>query len=128
MAFPKAFMLGFKSGEDLSANKNRFVHFDATVANGDTVKKVGAGGRAIGIQMNTPSSSGPIEASVKGGAKLECGGTVSAGEKLKSDASGRGIRVSGAGDWVNAIALADGVVGDLIPVAKAYFESHSATP
>lgn len=128
MSFPKAFMLGFKSGEDLSANENRFVHFDATVPAGDVMKKVLAGLRAWGIQMNTPSATGPIEASVLGGAKLELGGTVSVGDELTSDALGRGVRVALAGEWVNAIALADGVIGDVIPVDKVFFESHTATP
>lgn len=48
-----------------------------------------------------------------------CGGTVAAGARLKSDASGHAV-AAGNDDPVAAIALAAGVDGDIIPVIIAF--------
>ena len=47
---------------------------------------------------------------------LECGATVTVGDALKSDASGRGITGSADKDIIGAIALASGTVGKFILV------------
>ena len=52
-------------------------------------------------------------------ALLKLGGTVSAGDRLTADASGQGVKVATtatAHTYVGAIALSNGVSGDLIDV------------
>jgi hypothetical protein len=52
-------------------------------------------------------------------ALLELGGTVVRGDRLKSDADGKGVQVATTGTTIQhwgAIALASGVSGELIPV------------
>ena len=52
-------------------------------------------------------------------AELEVGGTVSAGDRLKSDASGKGVKVATTGTTVQeygAVADQDGASGDVIRV------------
>lgn len=47
---------------------------------------------------------------------LECGATVSYGDYLKPDSSGRGITAGSDGDFYGARALSAGTVGQLIKV------------
>lgn len=47
---------------------------------------------------------------------LELGGTVTAGDSLKSDANGKGLTTTTANDWIGAIAMESGVSGDLVRV------------
>lgn len=61
------------------------------------------------IMLHQPSDLSPI-------CGLELGGTVAAGDSLKSDSSGRGVTTTTAGDFVFAIALQGGVTGDVIDV------------
>jgi len=50
------------------------------------------------------------------GIMLRAGGTVVRGDRLKADATGRGITTVTATDEVGAIAQGSGAVDDLIPV------------
>ena len=108
----------------------RFVKLDVT-ADG-RVLQAGAGEQIYGISQagtrNTPYSTlddgfaaiagenlkifGPPDKEIM----LELGGTVVRGDRLKSDASGRGLATVIALDEVGAIAAASGVLGELIPV------------
>ena len=53
--------------------------------------------------------------------ELTLGGTVTLGDRLASDATGRGVVTTTTGDWVGAIAMEDGVVTDVIKVIKKGF-------
>jgi hypothetical protein len=54
------------------------------------------------------------------GCRLELGGTVSAGDRLTADSSGRGVATTTTGQWIGAVALINGVIGDEIPVQPIY--------
>jgi len=61
----------------------------------------------------------PVDLVHDGVHQLKLGGTVTRGQKLTSDANGRGIAAVPANDTnisVGAVALASGVDGDIIPV------------
>src|SRR5262252_3811973 len=47
---------------------------------------------------------------------LMVNGTVTQGDHLKSDSTGMGVSTTTAGDWIGAIAMANGVAGQAIPV------------
>jgi hypothetical protein len=47
---------------------------------------------------------------------LQINGTVTRGDRLKSDATGFGITTTSTGNWVGAVAEDSGVAGQLIPV------------
>lgn len=51
---------------------------------------------------------------------LELGGTVSAGDRLKSDADGKGVVTTTSGNEVGAIAQVGGTSGQLIPVQPVF--------
>jgi len=101
------------AGEDLSANKDRYVKFDGS---GDAVASTLAA-QPIAIQTDKPASGETVGvAKVGGQAKLKIGGTVAAGDLLGSDANARGITVTADQEWYGAMALQSGVVDDLINV------------
>jgi hypothetical protein len=54
-----------------------------------------------------------VDLVLAGAVKVTYGGTVAKGDRLTSDASGRAITTTTAGNKVLGIALKDGVVGDV---------------
>lgn len=59
----------------------------------------------------------PLEVFVAGAVcLLTLGGTVTRGDRLKSDASGQGVTTTSTGDEIGAEALASGTSGQMIPV------------
>ena len=55
-------------------------------------------------------------------APLVLGGTVAVGQRLKSDAQGRGVAATGDKDRAAAVALRAGVAGDVVPVKPMRFD------
>lgn len=103
----------------------------------NTVDQAGANAVIVGISQlggrraPQPSNSNTTEAATVGeyldidsedGAVgyVECGGTVAAGDKLKSDSNGKAVVIASAGgsgnQHVGAIAQAAGASGTIIPV------------
>lgn len=118
MSFETGKFVAFKSGEDMSGNKNRFVKYDPTDTTGGTMKKGVADGLEVGIQMNTPGSAvgSTLEvAKAGGGGKVVLAEAVVAGDLLKSDAAGAAVKAA-SGEKALAGASKDGAIGDVVPV------------
>lgn len=87
---------------------------------GDDAKNVTIGSdgsdNLIGVNTNIPAKK-DVECDViwQGEAELRLGGTVKAGERLTSDANGKGVKAE-TGDIIKAIAADDGVADDIIRV------------
>lgn len=84
--------------------------------------------KCIGILQNTTTDTDE-EAEVAlpgGGAIAKLGGTVSWGDELSATTDGSLIKVSAAAKTVIAIAMEDGVIGDLIAVEVVRHKSHEA--
>lgn len=98
-------------------------------AAGDTVV-VGAANtdRCIGIIQNAASSSleGAEVALPGGGGKALLGESVSAGDYLVSHTDGSLYKANAEGDHIIAIAMQDGVAGDLIAVEVVIATAHAA--
>lgn len=77
-----------------------------------------ASDKTIGIAQNAPTAADdPVEVALPGGgAKLKLGGTVSFGDMLVPDASGFGVASTSNAARHGAMAMSDGVSGDIIPV------------
>lgn len=58
-------------------------------------------------------------------ALLELGGTVSVGQRIKSDADGKGVAATANLDCVGAICLQAGVSGDLVKVKPLRYDISS---
>jgi hypothetical protein len=107
--------ISVETATDLSAKQYLFVKIDTN----ERLVLSGSGDSSTGILQDTPlgTSTVPVAAKVRvlGASKLILGGTVSAGDFLKPDSSGKGVAISG-GDQASAKALSDGVSGDKIAV------------
>lgn len=99
------------AGADLSAKQ---YHFVLQASDGEIDAVASAGGVATGVLQDNPNAQGKAaRVRVNGSTKLKVGGTVAAGAKLQSDASGQGITAASA-DHVLAQAQEAGVDGDII--------------
>lgn len=111
-AFPKPKLItNLIAGADLSASQYKAVAISA-----GAIVVAGAGAAAIGFLMNAPVSGQVCEvATASGGAKATAAGTIAAGDKLRSDASGNVVSVYND-DAAVAIALESAVSGDIFSV------------
>lgn len=113
------------AGEDLSANKDRFVKFDGS----DLLVAADAASKPIGIQTNKPASGETVGlAEVGETGRLKIGATVTAGDYLKPDANALGIPATGAGNFYGAMALESGVANDIINVDVLVPATFAITP
>lgn len=107
------FTLG-QANADLSAATFKFCELNSS---GKVITST-AGSRMLGIQQNKPKIDEGLTVQVDGSSKLVVDGSGTAiviGDKLKSDASGRGIKTVTDGDEVGAFALeASTAAGDII--------------
>jgi hypothetical protein len=119
-----------------------FVKIDTSVSGGGKVVLSGAGEDIYGISQpgvrNYPGGTGDDGYAAIAGENvmvyvppekevlLRLGGTVTAGDWLKSDASGFGVTSSSDREKVGARASRSGVSGDLIPVQVIIGERSTA--
>jgi hypothetical protein len=115
----------------------RFVKLDSTTDG--RLLQCGAGDRPIGISQKSTRRSEYIDTSGKAAlagepvqyydvneiCALQLGGTVARGDRLKSDANGKGITAATDGDAFGAIAEAAGVLDQFIPVQVSLGEKAS---
>jgi hypothetical protein len=94
---------------DLSASQYRFVWFDG---DGQAVAATAGGPGLILVDKPTREGEGAAVILV-GKSKVEAGGNIAAGASLAAGAAGVAV-TAGAGTRVNAIALEDGVAGQVI--------------
>lgn len=95
---------------DLSAAQFRFV---LTNSSGQIAVVASAGGDADGVLDDKPAAAGrPGSVQIFGIAKVVLGGTVTAGDKVQSDAAGAAITAA-SGDHVLGRALVGGASGAL---------------
>ena len=60
-------------------------------------------------------SNGRVDVCTGGIPEVALGGTVAAGDPLTSDASGKAVKATAAGNRILGFALVSGVSGDIIP-------------
>lgn len=102
-----------EAGGDLSAQQFRFVEI---AADGQVDVVSSAGGSAIGVLQGNPSAAGQAaEVAYAGVTKVVAGGTVAAGAKVQSDATGAAT-LAAASDHVLGRCLKGGASGELIEV------------
>lgn len=76
----------------------------------------------VGILQNKPASGRACEIRRMGLSKLDIGGTVIAGNKMKPTTNGKGIACTTDGDQYGATALEDGTTGTTITVLVEFGE------
>ena len=60
-------------------------------------------------------SNGRVDVCTGGNREVALGGTVAAGDPLTSDASGKAVKATAAGNRILGFALVSGASGDIIP-------------
>lgn len=102
--------ISLEAGSDLSAKQYFFV----SVAADGQVDATGDGAMADGVLQNDPSAAGAAATVGIGGVtKVECGGTVTRGGTVSSDADGAAVD-SATGDIILGTALETGAAGEII--------------
>lgn len=86
-----------------------------TINSSGKIALTGSGGRADGVIANNPAADVAVEFTIFGIEMVEYGGTITAGDNVKSGASGVAVTHGGTG-FVVGVALASGVSGDIHPV------------
>jgi hypothetical protein len=113
-------------------NPRSFVKLDvASPATGKApnIVQCGANDSPYGVTLNesAAASGDTVEVGLPGGgAILHIQGTITAGQSIKSNASGYGVAASTAGDRVGAQAGESGVTGDDIGVEVERFEKNNS--
>ena len=100
------------AGADLSAAQFMFVKVHAS---GRVVKCDTQGEEADGVLYNKPTSGQPAELCGSRVAKVVCGASVTAGDKVMTDSAGKAITAT-SNNYNIGKALAGGASGEIIPV------------
>jgi hypothetical protein len=103
--------VSMKAAGDLSAKQYYFVK--VTAAN--SVNVAGDGELAHGVLQDKPASGEMGSVAISGITMIKCGGTISAGGLVSSDASGTAVANSGT-DYILGVAIEGGASGEIIPV------------
>lgn len=105
--------LRFNTIAEAAIEANIFVKIGATDSK---VIPATAGDKILGIAEIAAAIATAIGITHQGQPKLKLGGSVTRGERLKSDGSGYGVPVASNFDEYGAVALNSGVSGDVISV------------
>jgi len=106
----KPYCITLEAGQDLSAKQFFFV----SVASDGQVDPTGDGALADGVLQNKPAAAGrAAEVAIGGKVKVQCGGTVTRGGAVASDASGNAVNAA-SGDIILGTALETGASGRII--------------
>jgi len=104
----------YVAGSDLSAKQFRFVSLAADGA----VDATGAGDAAAGVLLNDPAAAGAAGVAYDGRVTVVCGGTVTRGGEVASDAAGEAVDAT-TGDAILGYALETGADGQVITIELA---------
>lgn len=99
------------AGADLSGAQYHFVSVNA----GGNVVAAGDGAHAVGVVNNDPISGRVAEVAIGGIIKAKCGGNVTRGGPVASDATGKAVNAA-TGDIILGTALDVGIDGAIISV------------
>lgn len=108
------------AGADLSGSQYHFVEVGAA----GTVVAAGDGAHADGVVNNDPLSGRTAEVAIGGVVKVKCGGVVTRGGPVGSDAAGKAVNAA-TGDIILGTALETGADGAIIAMI---FNPRGAQP
>lgn len=113
----------FTAGADLSSSQYHIVKLDS---NDDVVAAAASTDVAIGFVNNQPESGDTADVTLRsaaGTALVKAGGSISAGDRLTSDANGKAVPTTTADDEVVAVAMfsaSSNDVTEVIPTLDRY--------
>lgn len=104
----------YVAGSNLSAKQFCFV----SLAADGQVDATGAGALAAGVLLNDPAAGGAATVAYDGRVTVVCGGTVTRGGEVTSDANGEAVDAT-TSDVIVGYALEAGVNGQVITIELA---------
>lgn len=111
--------INLKTATDISTKQYFFVKNSS-----GNVVVAGAGEQGLGVLQNAPvgttARAAIAQVRTVGMSKVKLGGTVSAGQYIKSDSNGKGVAATTDKDIYMAKALTDGVDGDIIATVVCF--------
>jgi hypothetical protein len=110
------------AGADLSAKQS---YLAKIASDGDLELASAATDSVIGVVTEGAVADKPATVQFGGIAKVICGGSITAGNRLTSDGDGKAVATSSAGNRVFGIALESGSANEIIPVLLK--DEHIAT-
>lgn len=109
-----------KAGADLTSKEHFAVKFDA---NGDVILAAAATDKILGVlTREVGASAEPVGIAVEGLLKGVAGGTIAAGDFLTSDANGKLVATTTAGDIVIGQATESAVANDVFEFITTKFK------
>lgn len=111
------------AASDFTGLSHRFVR----VTGNNEIMLAAAGGLAVGVVNNRPRLGGAGRVGVGGLLHVTCGGSISAGDPVASDAQGRAVLAVGA-DQVLGTAAESGAIGEVIEFVMQVRGGASGTP
>jgi hypothetical protein len=113
MKINESFLWAGEADADMRSNLNKF----AKLSTDGEVALAGANEKVLGtiveVNLNASAPFGPVTVQMEGIAKVIAGGTVSIGDEVSSDASGKAVT---GGTQKAGTAMTAGVSGDVIEV------------
>lgn len=109
---PSHHTLSLVAAADLSAKQ----FCGVTVNSNGQAATADADDQVVGILQNKPASGQAATVAYGGVSKAICGGSVTAGNRVTTNASGQIVAATTAGDSVIGVALQTGATGDVIAV------------
>lgn len=105
-----------KANVDLSAAQYKLVKLSAA----DTVDLCsGTGDIAIGVLNNKPKASAGAQVLIGGVGKVIAGGTIAAGDRIGTGATGLAVTKTADADWIIGVALTAAASGELVSYIAA---------
>lgn len=109
----------FEAAADLDTKQYFIVRLDT---NGKAVLAAGATGLLIGVLQNEPKSGEGALVRFVGTTKVKAGGTIAIGDYVTSDANGKAVATTTAGDVVMGRALEAAVADDVVEILMTNFK------
>jgi hypothetical protein len=104
------------AGADLSGNQYYAVKLDTTAADGRVVL-AGEGDKAIGILQDKPAAAGRACSYAFGGtSKAVAGASITAGDRVVQNSTGRLVSVGSGDDWSLGVAQQSAAIGEIFPM------------
>lgn len=114
--------IGFVRSREAAASLTTKQHYIVKLdSNGKIALADSATGLVVGVLQNTPDASEQAVYAFGGTAKVKAGGTVAIGDWVTTNASGKAIATTTAGDVVIGRALEAAVADDIFEVQLEIF-------
>lgn len=109
----------YEAAADLDTKQYFIIKLDA---NGKAALGAGATNLLVGVLQNEPKSGEGALVRHAGTTKVKAGGTIAIGDYVTSDANGKAVATTTAGDVVMGRAIEAAVADDVVEILMTHFK------